>query len=446
MASKSVTRSTSAVRASQVRRRWQEAFRQKMAGVPAEEWCCVGVDIGKYEHVGVVTDGWSQLLSEPKRFSLYAADMQAFFAWVDEQRTGSKPLVAMEPTGHYYEFVAAQASQRYGQEQIFLVQSHDVAERRKTWNQGTYKNDEVDACIIAQLLKEGHGRPYRPAGGVYQDLYHLERHRLAREQAATRLKNQIIGHIDRLYPGILVRDRELAQKYKPLFRELWVAETPQRLLELFPNPYLLRTHNPDRLFEHFRAAGYWMNRPYAAKILSAVRELVLPDADMAHIRSQILKDDLISLATIEQQVGAIEEEMIALSRHTWGKLLLPAKVPAARIACLVATIGDIQQYASARQLFGRSGLHSGCYDSGIRLTRGRGRKIIKPGDRHLRRQLMRFTLSMLPRYPALQRHKAQLLQRGLSRVAANIALARRLSGMIFAVASGVLPFDPDRFA
>ena len=80
MAKNSVPRSESTIRASQVQRRWQAAFRQRMAGVLPEAWRCVGVDIGKYEHVGVVTDGWGQLLCEPERFSLYQADTDAFLS------------------------------------------------------------------------------------------------------------------------------------------------------------------------------------------------------------------------------------------------------------------------------------------------------------------------------------------------------------------------------
>jgi hypothetical protein len=105
------------------------------------------------------------------------------------------------------------------------------------------------------VLREGHGRPYRPPSGVYLTLYHLERYRLAREQAATRLKNQIIGHVDRLYPGLVVRDRDAAQRLKPMFRDMWTAKTPRRLLELCPDPYQLRQQTANSLYQQFRAAG-----------------------------------------------------------------------------------------------------------------------------------------------------------------------------------------------
>ncbi len=447
MAKQSISQISGTKPASQVRRRWQERFRRQMQGIAPDAWRCVGVDIGKYEHVAVVTDGWGSLLVNPFRFNLWQPDIHQFLGQVDQIAAHLPlPLVAMEPTGHYYEPLAYEASQRYGAEQVFLVQSYDVAERRKTWNKGTFKNDEVDACIIAQVLREGHGRPYRPPSGVYLTLYHLERYRLAREHAATRLKNQIISHVDRLYPGLVVRDREAAKRLKPMFRELWAAETPRRLLTLCPDPYQLRQHTADTLYEQFRAAGYWMNRPYAGRIVAAARMLCSPDPELVTVRGAMLQQDLNSLALVEQQVAETEAKMAGYLDETWGAWLRPTGVDPARLACLVATVGAISQYESPRQLFGRSGLHVGCNDSGTRQQRGQGRHIIKPGDRHLRRQLMRFTFCMLARYPTLRAYEAKCQQRGLSKIAARIAVARKLTGIIFSLATRQCPFEPERLA
>jgi hypothetical protein len=270
----------------------------------------------------------------------------------------------------------------------------------------------------------------------------LERYRLAREQAATRLKNQIVGHVDRLYPGLVISDDRLAEHYPPLWHDLWTQDTPRRLLELCPDPRLLRAETADSLYQRFRSVGYWMSRPYAAKILTAVLALQLPDAELAQRRSCFLCRDLASLAQVEQQIADVEAEMTALLDLTWGRWLRPTGVDPVRLACLVATIGDMAQYRSARQLFGRSGLHSRCSDSGTQQRRGQGERMVKPGDRHLRRQLMRFTLSMLARYPALRLYRDRLCQRGKGKVTANIAVARKLVCIIYAVVSREVPFDP----
>ena len=449
MAKKSVSQNQSSISASQVRRRWQEHFRQRMQEIALPDWRCVGVDIGKYEHVAVITDGFGELLAKPRRFGVYQKEMDDFFDQVDTicSARDQRPVVGMEPTGYYYEQLAHEAAKRFGQEQVYLIQSYDTSQRRKIWNRGSFKNDEVDACIVAELMREGHGRPYRPPQGVYTTLYHLERYRFAREQAATRLKNQIIGHVYRLYPGMVIRNKTLRKQYQAMFYSMWNLETPRRLVELFPDPYQLREQTPESLFTCFREAGYWMNRPYAAKIIAKTRNLCLPDPALVAIRSKLLLKDLKSLASTEKQVADTEEEMARCLDQTWATWLRPTKVAPYLLASLAATIGDIRQYHSARQIFGRSGLHSGCQDSGTRQRRGQGGRIVAPGDRHLRRQLVRFSFAMTTvRHPALQRYQAKLLKKGLCRTSAQIAIARRLTGIIFAVATKQEPFDPARFA
>lgn len=209
----------------------------------------------------------------------------------------------------------------------------------------------------------------------------------------------------------------------------------------------LREQTPESLFRCFREAGYWMTRNYAAKVIAATRNLCLPEPKLVAIRGRMLLKDLKNLAMAEQQVSDTEAEMASYLDQTWARWLRPTKVDSYLLASLAATIGNIQQYNSARQIFGRSGLHSGCHDSGVRQRRGQGHPIVAPGDRHLRRQLMRFSYAMTTvRHPALQRYKTKLLKRGLGNISAQIAIARRLTGVIFAVATKQEPFDPAHFA
>jgi len=427
-------------------RRWQREFRQRWQAVAPAQWRCIGIDVGKYEHVAVAYDGLGQLLAQPLRFGIRTADYQAFFAWVAAvtPEPAVPPLFAVEPTGHYYEQLVYELAHRYGPKQVYIVQTTDVARRRADWNQGTFKNDEVDAAVISELLRQGHGRPYHPDEGAYLSLEQLERYRWAREQASTRLKNQIVGHVDRLYPGLVISDKTAAERYLPLFRNLWANDTPRRLLLLYPAPAELRNSGTETLYQRFRTAGYWMTRPYAAKILAAVQALPVPDAELAARRSVFLQQDLASLAYVEGQLAEVASEMVDLLDLTWGVWLRPTGIDPLRLACLVATIGDMRHYHAARQLFGRSGLHSGCHDSGTHQQRGQGERMVKPGDRHLRRQLLRFTLRMIAHYPALQTYHTRLLQRGKSKITANIAVARKLCGMLYALASQERPFDPTR--
>ena len=147
-----------------------------LASRGAAQWRCIGIDVGKYEHVAVAYDGLGQLLARPLRFGIRAADYQALFAWVATvvPDPAVTPLFGLEPTGHYYEQLVYELAQAYGPKQVYIVQTTDVARRRADWNQGTFKNDEVDAAIISELLRQGHGRPYHPDAGAYLSLYQLD--------------------------------------------------------------------------------------------------------------------------------------------------------------------------------------------------------------------------------------------------------------------------------
>ena len=108
---------------------------------------------------------------------------------------------------------------------------------------------------------------------------------------------------DRLYPGLVINDKPLAERYQPLWRSLWADETPRRLLILYPDPRDLRSTDVETLCQRFRTAGFWMTRPYAAKILAAVQALPLPDAELGARRSTFLQRDLANGGGCRTTVG-----------------------------------------------------------------------------------------------------------------------------------------------
>jgi hypothetical protein len=430
-----------------MQRPWHKLFVERIASRPPEQWCYVGIDIGKFEHVAVAYDGQGQYLAGPYRFGVRRADCDAFFAWVSQAAGGQRrPLFGLEPTGHYYEPLAYEIGCAYSVEQLYLIQSTDVAHRRGEWSRGGFKNDEVDACVICELLRTGNGRPYQPPVGVYLRLFLLERYRLGREQLSTRLKNQIVRHVDYLYPGLVIPDRGLAERYPPLFHSLWDSATPAAFLALCADPRRLRQHDAESLYQLFRQAGHWMTRPYAAQILARTQALCLPAPELAQPHGAFLAQDLALLAQVEREMAQLDAAMVDRLDQTWGRWLRPTRVDPARLAGLVAAIGDLRPYRSARQLFGRSGLHSRTADSGTRQRRGQGQRMVRAGDRHLRRQLWRFTDAMLARYPGLRTYYTQLRQRGKRHITAHIAVARKLTGIVFAVGTRQVPFDPHTLA
>jgi transposase len=101
------------------------------------------------------------------------------------------------------------------------------------------------------------------------------------------------------------------------------------------------------------------------------------------------------------------------------------------VARLVAAIGDPEHYTHAKQVFRRSGLVSGRNDSGVRQNQGKGNKVVKTGDVHLRRALLDAIHSLILHQPVLFRYYSKLK---LSKpdLVARVATARRANGILWA--------------
>ena len=101
------------------------------------------------------------------------------------------------------------------------------------------------------------------------------------------------------------------------------------------------------------------------------------------------------------------------------------------MAGLAAAIGDPAHYAYAAQVFRRSGLVSGRNDSGIRQRKGKGKRVVKVGDVHLRRVLMNALSTLLLHQPVLTQYFNQL-KRSKPAGVARVATARRATGILWA--------------
>ncbi len=128
----------------------------------------------------------------------------------------------------------------------------------------------------------------------------------------------------------------------------------------------------------------------------------------------------------------MEERLVALVAQTpyqiWTKLKGLSDI---QVAQLAAAIGDPNHYSHAKQVFRRSGLVSGRNDSGLRQKQGKGNKVVKTGDVHLRRALMEAISTFILHQPLLGRYYAKLKLTKPALVA-RVATVRRANGILWA--------------
>lgn len=427
-----------------------QLFADQIRGVSLERVLCVSLDISKYFHVVMIHNALGEVVTPTFEVDMFRTGFDQLCRAIDAavvQTQAQVIWVGMEPTSHYFENLARHLLAR--PQSVRLINSYAVKENRSQHLMRCEKSDEIDVAAIGDLLRRGEGTLYQPATGIYLQLQQLDRARLGKVKIQTMLKNQILGHLDRIFPGLVLRGEEAKRRYTPLFAlDFWRCLTLQRLIRVCPDPRQLAAMSPADLVTAFHAQHYTLGPRTAAKLLAYAQKVLPPDPELVAIRCDLLQQDLDLLANVEQHVQHLAEQLGPLLAQTpyriWTRLQGVTEV---QVASLAAALGDPAHYRTARQVFRRSGLVSGRDDSGTRQRKGRGKAILKTGDVYLRRALMGALDTLLKHQPVLRTYYNRLKQSKPAGVA-RVATARRTLGILWAILrdqrSATLNFKPER--
>jgi len=412
-----------------------QLFADQIRGLSLERVLCVSLDISKYFHVVMIHNALGEIVTPPFEMDMFQTGFDRLCHAIDEaaaQIQAQLVWVGMEPTSHYFENLARHLLAR--PQPVRLINSYAVKENRAQQLMRCEKSDEIDVAAIGDLLRRGEGTLYRPMTGIYLQLQQWERARVGKVKIQTMLKNQILGHLDRIFPGLVLRGEEAKRRYPPLFAlDFWRCLTLQHLIRVCPDPHRLAALTPADLVTAFHAQHYTLGPRTAAKIITYAQKVLPPDPALAALRCDLLQRDLALLANVERHVADLEHQLCAWMAQTpyaiWTRLKGLSPVQAASLA---AALGDPAHYRTARQVFRRSGLVSGRNDSGTRQRKGRGKAIVKTGDVYLRRALMGALDTLLKHQPVLRTYYNRLKQ---SKPAggARVATARRAVGILWAI-------------
>lgn len=422
-----------------------EAFVKLIRDVPRDRIICVSIDVHKYYHQVMIHNDYGEILVPSFRVDIFRAGFERLCATIDAVVAAHSIqvlFIGMEPTGHYFENLARHLGQRYPH--LRLVNSYAVKENRKQSMLRTEKTDDIDLGAIGELVLRNKCFPYQPLNEDHLHLQYWVRYREAKVKARTALRNQIIGHLDRIFPG-LVRPNHRAELGGPpkLFARFWECQTAQRLIRLCPDPHRLVAMDAEELCHLFQTHRWRIGRSTAQRIIQFARQVLLPDEEVIAARLPMLQLDLALLDQLDQTIEQADRQIAHYLSKTKGQVLTHVKgIGSLRAAAYVAGVGNPDHYEHAGQTFKRSGLVSGRDDSGLRQRQGLGQRVTKVGDPHLRRALVEITRGVCQWQPYFGQYRDRLEQRGKHPGAATVATARKVNGVLFALMRDQSEFRP----
>jgi transposase len=391
----------------------------------------VAVDVGKRSVALSVTDAGRHRLLGPVEFQLTRSALGSVVGRVrGVLPDAAVPVkVGVEACGHYHQPLLAPSAWPRGWEVLELNPGH-VCEQRRVMGRRRVKTDAFDLEAITELLLAGAGIAVTARERVLGELRAWSAHRARRVAVRTATKNQLLGQLDRAFPGLTLA---LPDVLGTMVGRLVAGE--------FADPARLAAMGTARFIRFAAARGLQVRRPVADRLVAAARD-ALPTADAA-VAHRVVVSDLSLLYELERQVCAAEQELAALLPDSPFRTL--TSVPGwgvVRAGNYAGALGDPQRWPGAAQIYRASGLSPAQYESAGRRRDG---AISREGSVVLRRALIDLGVGLWLNDPAAKQYAAGLKARGKRGGVIACALAHRATRIAHALVRDQVCYDPARW-
>lgn len=337
-------------------------------------------------------------------------------------------VVGFESTGAYGEPLQHFLKSK----QVQLVQVNPMHTKRVKELQGNSPNktDRKDPKIIADIIVLGHSLTVIIPEGAAAELRRLT---LARERAnkrRTALYNQLQDLIFISFPEFL----QIIKNVK--------TKTARHLLQSYPNPQDVIAVGMESLGAVVKHVSKGRMDPAKVKDLFDAAKV---SAGIVEGRFSIdleIQATLEAITAIDDFVVRLETEMSHhLEKVPYSHLLLSMKgIGRVTAAGLIGEVGDFNSFDTQKELLKHAGLDLFEISSG--KLRG-SRRISKRGRPLLRKLLFFAALNTVRKGGVMYDHYQKHLKKGMKKIKALVAIARKLLGIIFALVRTKCEYQED---
>jgi transposase len=390
----------------------------------------VAVDVGKNTVALSVTDDQRRRLLGPVDFAMTTPGLFSTLARVrDVLPRAALVKVGIEAAGHYHRPLLTPSSWPLGWQLLELNPAH-VTEQRRVQGRRRVKTDAIDLEAITELVLAGQGSPVTAREQVIGELTAWSAHRSRRVETRRATKNQLLGQLDRSFPGLTLA-----------LPDVLGTKVGRLVAEHFADPRRLASLGEIRFSRFAAARGLQVRQPLAERLIAAARDaLPCPDAAVAR---QVLSTDLALLTQLDLQIAEAEAAMASLlpaspfatlrSVPGWGTV---------RAGNYAAAVGNPNRWPGPRQLYRASGLSPMQYESAGKRRDG---AISREGSVELRRALIDLGIGLWLNDPAAKAYGAALRARGKKGGVIACAMANRANRIAFALVRDQATYDANRW-
>jgi len=402
----------------------------------------VGIDIAKREHVCAVLDERNNIVVKPFRFSNNSKGFKKLQAHLDTLGLDpSEMLIGMEATGSLFENLYRHLkSLAYP---VVLLNPYQTSKFREMDTMKRVKNDNIDAMMIAALLKSGRFSKGYVSDEQLHSLRELYRHKESLSNQIKALKRQIQTILTVVFPELetVIRDP--------------FSVTGLALLEKYPTAKHYEYASVERILKTFRGIqGNSFNRHKAQLLLDTARDSiysgVAKEARALHIRMNIkqlrmlqemLDETLEAMKRLFSGEAPIKKEDQEIVSDIIDNLRTIPGISDKTILALLAECGNLDRFHSAKALVGYLGLYPTLDESGEKSKSG---KLAKRGAKLAKKAIFLAAISAIKHNEQMYTIYLKYRSRGKAKKEALIIVARKLISIIYAIYTRNEPYDPIR--
>jgi transposase len=380
----------------------------------------VAIDIGKTTDTGYCRcpDGKE---IKPFEFSNNAEGFNKLWdriCWMKMSHHLEEVVVGFESTGAYGEPLVHYLRQK----PVKLVQVNPMHTKRMKELQGNSpgKTDRKDPKVIADIIGLGHALSVVIPEGAAAELRRLT---LARERSIgrrTALYNQLQDLVFIVFPEFLQVMKDVK------------TQTAQYLLRHYPTPQDMVACGSEALIRILRQVSRGkLGKEHAQALYDAAVQSVGLQEGRRGILLE-MEEILSGLEACKRFIEKMEEEMVPyLEQIPYSDSLLSVKgIGKITVAGLIGEVGDFRQFHTLREVMKLAGLDLFEISSG----KHKGNRHISKRGRPLLRKLLYFAaINTIRKGGVMHACYQRYLERGMPKMKALIAIARKLLRILFAL-------------